>query len=254
MSTKEQSVTLLRKNKQAQVEALNTCGFGLNENARAADFPMYVKWGAGLLDVTLAAVRISDHKNFYFSVSEWQSLSATEQSLFLRRGIRVRAMGLSFILAAESLPAVAWGGKATVTDATDTYYNGKTMSYNNAVKETGLILAYYNGKSIDGVVGAPAAEAAVAYKAFTEENDGLEDTTNWILPCGTHLLAVYRYKNEIDEVFVGTYGSEFKMDKTNYWTCLQYSSDNSFYVNLSNGSLYYATKTNTNKVRPISIE
>lgn len=63
MASKEQSVTLLRRNKRAQVEALNSLGFNLTEGARAADFPMFIKWGAGLLDVTVAANRKSDNKN-----------------------------------------------------------------------------------------------------------------------------------------------------------------------------------------------
>ena len=54
MASNEQSVTLLRHNKVAQVAALNALGFNLTESARAADFPMYLKWGSGLLDVNIA--------------------------------------------------------------------------------------------------------------------------------------------------------------------------------------------------------
>lgn len=57
MASNEQSVTLLRRNKVAQVAALNALGFNLAESARAADFPMYLKWGSGLLDVNIAANR-----------------------------------------------------------------------------------------------------------------------------------------------------------------------------------------------------
>lgn len=62
MASNEQSVTLLRMNKRAQVEALNSLGFNLTEGARASQFPELVKWAAGLLDITLAANRKRDSK------------------------------------------------------------------------------------------------------------------------------------------------------------------------------------------------
>ena len=50
MSTKEQSATLLRLNKQEQVKALQAVGFAdITENSRASEFPNRIKWAAGLL-------------------------------------------------------------------------------------------------------------------------------------------------------------------------------------------------------------
>ena len=52
MSTKEQSVTLLRKNKQAQVAAFNAVGMkDVTENSRASEFAKRIKWAGGLLDI-----------------------------------------------------------------------------------------------------------------------------------------------------------------------------------------------------------
>ena len=49
--TNEQSATLLRLNKQAQVAALNAVGFSdITENSRASEFGQRIKWAAGLLD------------------------------------------------------------------------------------------------------------------------------------------------------------------------------------------------------------
>ena len=53
--TNEQSATLLRLNKQAQVAALNAVGFSdITENSRASEFGQRIKWAAGLLDLCLA--------------------------------------------------------------------------------------------------------------------------------------------------------------------------------------------------------
>ena len=60
--TNEQSATLLRLNKQAQVAALNAVGFSdVTENSRASEFGQRIKWAAGLLDLHLACNRISDN-------------------------------------------------------------------------------------------------------------------------------------------------------------------------------------------------
>lgn len=48
MSTKEQSATLLRLNKQEQVKALQAVGFAdITENSRASEFPNRIKWATG---------------------------------------------------------------------------------------------------------------------------------------------------------------------------------------------------------------
>ena len=66
--TNEQSATLLRLNKQAQVAALNAVGFSdITENSRASEFGQRIKWAAGLLDLTLACNRISDNSKAYFT-------------------------------------------------------------------------------------------------------------------------------------------------------------------------------------------
>ena len=74
--TNEQSATLLRLNKQAQVAALNAVGFSdVTENSRASEFGQRIKWAAGLLDLHLACNRISDNSKAYFTAAEWNSLT-----------------------------------------------------------------------------------------------------------------------------------------------------------------------------------
>ena len=76
MSTKEQSATLLRLNKQEQVKALQAVGFAdITENSRASEFPNRIKWATGLLDMRVACNRISDNSKWYFTREEWNSLT-----------------------------------------------------------------------------------------------------------------------------------------------------------------------------------
>lgn len=80
--TNEQSATLLRLNKQAQVAALNAVGFSdVTENSRASEFGQRIKWAAGLLDLNLACNRISDNSKWYFTREEWDSLTVTNQTV-----------------------------------------------------------------------------------------------------------------------------------------------------------------------------
>jgi len=201
MASKEQSVTLLRKNKRAQVEALNALGFSLSESVRASEFPNYVKWAAGLLDVCVAANRKSDNKAFFFTADEWSMLSATEQALFVIRGVRLRAEAQSFIIAATAISNKAWGSSSTATNMTA--FSGlphKLNNYYDAAAENAAALKYYNGITANGVEGCPAFEAARDYKAYLAADGGVDDQTTWLLPTVAQAKMLYRYKTEINEV------------------------------------------------------
>lgn len=254
MASNEQSVTLLRKNKRAQVEALNSLGFNLTEGARASQFPMMVKWASGLLDVTLAANRKGDNRKFFFTLSEWQSLSSTEQDMFLLRGVRVRACGTSFVLAPDNIPNKAWGSKQNVPNLYVQSTKRDLYTYFNAMEETRAIAEFFEGKTADNVAGAPAAEAALAYKVFTLERDGLEDTTQWCMPTQAHLRICFRFRSEIETLILAVWSAEFKFLNQNYHACQQYDTSNSYRTSFDSGYMYTGAKTDLGVVRPISIE
>ena len=253
MASKEQSATLLRRNKRAQVDALNSLGFNLTESARAADFPMYVKWAAGLLDLNVAANRKSDNKRFFFTIEEWQSLSATEQALFLLRGIRVRACSVSFIIAPDTLNNKAWGARDISIPDLHSYQSQRDLySYFNAYEETSIIAAAYKDISNNDIVGAPAAEAALAYKAFTLDRDGLEDTSLWALPTPAHLCIMFRWKNEIDSAFSAVWSSDFKLLLSTHWSCARWSNNEVFYLAMQYGGIVFiGSPISLYAVRPI---
>lgn len=253
MASNEQSVTLLRMNKRAQVEALNALGFNLTEGARASQFPDLVKWAAGLLDVTIAANRKRDNRKFFFTLAEWQSLSSTEQDLFLLRGVRVRAWGQSFVVAPDNITNKAWGPHSTVPDAYYSSAKKDLYKFFNAPDETKNLVAALEGASGNGVVGAPAAEAALAYKVFTLERDGLEDDTEWVLPTLAHLNILFRFRTEIETVITAVWSADFKFLNNGYWSCCQWDASNAYRVRFDTGSAYVEVKSNLNTVRPISL-
>lgn len=255
MASNEQSVTLLRRNKRAQVAALNSLGFTLTEGARAADFPMYVKWAAGLLDLAVAANRKSDNKKFFFSVEEWQSLSAAEQGLFLLRGIRVRAYSVSFIIAPDTIPDKAWGATGVTLPDVHSYPNNRDLySYFNAYEETQLVVDGYKNVTTGDVIGAPAAEAALAYKAFTLQRDGLEDNSQWCLPTPAHLMVMFRCINEINAAFTAVWSSDFKIQRSTHWSCGRWDVSNTYMLVVQEGGrLSYQTPLSLAVVRPICL-
>lgn len=256
MASNEQSVTLLRRNKAAQVEALNSLGFDLPESARAADFPMYVKWGSGLLDVNIAANRKSDNAKFFFTKDEWQSLTETEKSNLLMRGIRVRAHGASFVMGLTLLSARKWGPSIRVEDSHSSEKNRDVYKWWDAYNETVLVRNFLQGKSDSNCTGAPAAEAALAYKAFTQASDGLEDDSQWCLPTAAHAHLMFRYKNEINSLIIAVLGSDYCIGSEKIWTCLQYpDATNVCRMDFASGSLYTENRATVNcPIRVICLE
>lgn len=253
MASNEQSVTLLRMNKRAQVEALNTLGFNLTEGVRASRFPELVKWSAGLLDVTLAANRKRDNRKFFFTLSEWQSLSSTEQELFLLRGVRVRAWGQSFVIAPDNITNKAWGKQGAVQDAHNFSVKKDLYKFFNALEETRNIASALEGQSGNGIIGAPAAEAALSYKVFTLDRDGLNDDSEWCVPTLAQLVIMFRFRVEIEEVITAVWSTDFKFLASAYWSCCNWDNNNAYCLNFEMGSAYVDPKIILANVRPISL-
>lgn len=250
MSTKEQSATLLRLNKQEHAKALQAIGFAdITENSRASEFPNRVKWASGLLDICIACNRISDNSKWYFTREEWDSLTAANKLKFIRRGLRIRAHSQSFVVAAQEcysgglLSSFYWGGLGKTIDGLSYQYLGKAYGCFTGKVDTQLIIDSLRGTASNGVEGAPAAEAAIAYKAFTLNGDGLEDDTEWFLPSSGHLMLLYRYRDQINEMFRIFWNSDSMLltDKY-YWTSTNYDTNNAWGVELYTGRLYPQNK------------
>lgn len=250
MSTNGQSATLLRLNKQSQVAALNAVGFlDITEDSRASEFANRIKWAGGLLDICLACNRISDGTKWYFTEAEWNSLTAANKLRFIKRGLRIRAHSQSFVLAAQECfsgdftSTFVWGGLGKAID--DLPYRGLGAMYNcfNGEEDTKLIINALKGETVNGIVGAPAAEAAAGYKTFTLDGDGVEDDTTWFLPSTGHLMIIYRYREAINDLLRSMWSSDslLLLDKY-YWASTIWDTTSAWSVNLDTGHVLTQNK------------
>lgn len=261
MSTKEQSVTLLRKNKEAQVAAFQSVGMsGVTVASRASEFGKYIKWAGGLLDLCVACQRLSDGSKWYFTREEWDSLTAANKQKFIKYGLRVRAYGHSFVIAAtDSLDAegnvtFAWGNRIKVTDM-DSRSCGNAYNDFAGAQNTGLIIAAQAGTTgAEGVKGVPAAEISVTYKAYTKEQDGFEDEHDWHLPGLGCFIIMYKCKNEINEALEYFWSVDSKLAAAAYQTSTEYSYDYFFAVSMSTGYVYARYKEELGRVRSVCEE
>ena len=248
--TNEQSATLLRLNKQAQVAALNAVGFSdITENSRASEFGQRIKWAAGLLDLHLACNRISDNSKAYFTAAEWNSLTLANKQLYIKRGLRIRAHGHSFVIAAQECynadmtTTFYWGGQGKAIDGLNQKGLGAMCGCFTGEEDTDLIITGLKDQNNSGVIGAPAAEAARAYRAYTLESDGIEDESNWFLPSSGQMLLMYRYRDKINEM-MRTFWSSDSMLMTDkyYWSSTIWDTNSAWAFELNTGRI-----TNQNK-------
>lgn len=253
---------LLRINKQDQISALQSIGFTtVNENTPANDIAKYMKWAGGLLDLSLATLRIEDGEQVFFTASEWNTMSANNRSKYIRIGIRMRAECHQFIIAksdcvaADGTKTFKWGGYGTDLKGLKNYGNGNQGLYDtfDGKTNTDTIIENLAGvKDTQGTVGAPAAEAARAYKACTLEADGIEDTTVWNLPAEGELMLMAKYKLEINELITSMFGSQNMFTTEWYWSSTEWDASSSWNVYFSYGLVNANTRQSTYRVRPIS--
>lgn len=248
--TNEQSATLLRLNKQEQVKALQEVGFtDLDEFSRASEFGLRIKWAAGLLDLCLACNRISDNSKAYFTAAEWNSLTLANKQLYIKRGLRIRARGRSFVISAQECynadltTVFYWGGQGKAIDGISSKGLGAMYGCFTGEEDTDLIITTLKDQNNNGVIGAPAAEAARAYRAYTLEGDGIEDDSNWFLPSAGQLFLMYRYRDKINEM-MRTFWSSDSMLMTDkyYWSSTIWDINTVWAFELNTGRI-----TNQNK-------
>jgi len=197
----------------------------------------------------VACNRISDNSKWYFTREEWNSLTPANKLKFIRRGLCIRAHSQSFVIAAQECYAADlssnfyWGGLGKTIDGLSAKMLGKMYTCFTGKEDTRLILDALKGTNSNGVEGAPAAEAAVAYKAFTLDGDGLEDDTEWFLPSSGQMMIMYRYRDQINEMLRAFWSSDSMLltDKY-YWTSTYYDTTNAWTCNLNTGHMTVQNK------------
>ena len=160
-------------------------------------------------------------------------MSANNRSKYIRIGIRLRAECHQFIIAksdcvdAGGNKTFKWGGYGTDLRGLKNYGSGNQGLYDtfDGKENTDVIIETLAGvKDTQGTVGAPAAEAARAYKACTLESDGIEDTTVWNLPALGELMLMAKYKTEINELITSMFGSQNIFTNDWYWSSTEYDA------------------------------
>lgn len=265
MSTKEQSVTLLRRNKREQAAAFNAVGLThVNQDSRASEFGKYIKWAGGLLDLCIAVQHLENETYHYFTREEWDSLTNVNKEKFVKRGLRVRAYGHSFILApgdcfdSAGSTLVAWANRKDVAGLANRTCGD---AYNDfAGKEnTNLIIEALSGAAgPQNVNGAPAAEVAASYKAYTKEYDGLDDESDWHLPGLGVLITIYKCKTEIQEALEYFWSSESRFaeseSNTAYWSSTECDASTAFCSSIHTSVINPTNKETTARVRAVCEE
>ena len=262
MDKNNASAMLMRLNKQDQIEALKSIGFTtVNENTPASDIAKYMQWAGTLLDLSLATLRIEDGKQVFFTASEWNSMSANNRSKYIRIGIRLRAECHQFIIAksdcvaADGTKIFKWGGYGTDLRGLKNYGSGNQGLYDtfDGKENTDVIIETLSGvKDTQGTVGAPAAEAARAYRGCTLENDGIEDTTVWSLPSLGELMLMAKYKLQINELVTSMFGSQNIFTTETYWSSTEYDASSSWIVLFNGGIVDAYTRQSSCRVRPLA--
>lgn len=258
MSSREQSVTLLRQNKRKMVDNLTAIGFtDLSYDMRASEFPKYIKWAGGLLDLNVAANRVLDDGSIehrYFTADEWKALTDENKSLYFRRGVRVRARHQSFIIPINpqiadmkycdenvGIPGVPYYSS---TDAPGSDLAGLLNEYNSRTYTEAIASITSN---------TPAADAVLAFR-----EDEPADDSKWGLPCLVHLILIYRYFHEINNFISQVWNEGYIIGQRTYWSCLPTGSWGgtaaAWYFNMSSGDIYYQNKNVVASVLPICVE
>ena len=262
MDQNNESALLLRMNKVDQISALQSLGFtSVNENTPASDIAKYIRWAGGLLDLSLATLRIEDGTRMFFTAEEWNYMSANNRSKYVRIGIRIRAEHRQFLIAKsdcvseDGSKAFKYGGYGIDIKGVKNYGQGNQGLYDtfDGKQNTDAIIAATEGvKDSTGTVGAPAAEAARAYRACTLEADGIDDTTEWDLAAEGQDILMATYKTEINELLTSLFGGINILTNDWYWSSTEYDASSAWYVNMNYGNVSTNTKINAGRVRPVS--
>ena len=136
-----------------------------------------------------------------------------------------------------------WGGQGKAIDGLNQKGLGAMYGCFTGEEDTDLIIATLKDQNNSGVIGAPAAEAAKAYKAFTLESDGIEDESNWFLPSSGQMLLMYRYRDKINEM-MRTFWSSDSMLMTDkyYWSSTIWDNNSAWTFELNTGRFTYQSK------------
>ena len=246
----KQVVTLLRQSKDNLVKAFEDAGVSFSGTAKAADFGGLIQGLSGLRDVSIAVIRKSDGKKLYLNKDEYGSIS----SKVAVRGIRLRACGMSFIVALTDL------GLTKTYALQSKYVSGIRTAKTRAAafRDTdGLENTAEIRQAVkDGTIASDATTALDAYTAFDTTDYSEGDTATWYIPAAAQMAAIVRYADEITSMATAVSANAASYAPSGlYWTS---TTDTQYpYFTISSGLAVtkreYAVTTAL-KIRPICNE
>ena len=150
-----------------------------------------------------------------------------------------------------------WGNRVNVSEL-DNRSCGTAYNDFAGAENSGFIIEELSGiTGSQGVVGAPAAETAKAYKAYTQEFDGIEDTSDWHLPGLGVLITIYKCKEQVQDALEYFWNAECRMATTGtleYWSSTEYDAGYAFTCSNHYGSIYVQYKETLQRVRAVCEE
>ena len=203
-------------------------------------------------ELLIACVSNSDGSLHYFTEFEWGANNA--KGCYNKLGVLLRDNGREFIIAARDCfdfkgskdfefgalgVDISGVQNHTDWDKLDDIWTGK--------EDTRAIIKQTKGKKDEeGIVGAPAAEAAWNYEACG--NDPLQ----WYLPSISELHLVSKYRSQINN-FLYKYFGGGSIELTYYWSSTSYNSYQSWIVSMFNGNSIGIYRGISYRVRPVAV-
>ncbi|MBR3940693.1 MAG: TIR domain-containing protein [Bacteroidaceae bacterium] len=202
----------------------------------------------------LACTNKKDKSIAYFTGEEWNSLSIDVQSQYAKTGVSIYDDGHTFIIAPEDCKAEDGHDKFQFCrDGMDFVgvknYESKPVQFITGYNDTKAIVEQCKGKEDkDGILGAPAAEAAWNYKA--NEYDNLQ----WYLPSVSELHLIYRYKDKINRFLSRYFLRGAQIEAWHYWSSTAHGQCSSWYVLMLYGySINYIIRNYSFRVRAVAL-
>ncbi len=247
----KQVVTLLRKSKDNLVAAFEDAGVKFDGTAKAADFGGIISGLGGLRDVSIACIRKSDGKKLYLNKDEYGSMS----NKVAVRGIRLRARGMSFIVAMGDIGLT--NTYVLQSKAVQELHTNKSRAAAFTDTDGLQNTAELREAVADGVVESAAITALDSYTAFTTDEYSGGDTATWYIPAAAQMMLISRYADEIADIAtaVSASAASYKPIGNNYWTSTWNTYQYPFFTGKSTGlALTGVLCTQAFRIRPICNE
>ena len=201
----------------------------------------------------LACTNKKDKSIAYFTGEEWNSLSIDVQSQYAKTGVSIYDDGHTFIIAPEDCKAedghdeFQFGGVGMDFVGVKNYKSG-SVEFITGYNDTKAIVEQCKGKEDkDGILGAPAAEAAWNYKA--NEFDNLQ----WYLPSVSELHLIYRYKDKINRFLSRYFLRGAQIEEWHYWSSSTLGQCRSWPVNMGYGNSIGGDRDFSHCVRAVTL-